>query len=688
MPPFLGALLCAAGLFVSPGKIFSQVPQGVFSITDNGIQPLSSVLANADVDGITLRQDWSALEPTEGNFDWTYLDSAVAASAGAGKQVLLRISTQAAKPAWVTTAVRNAGGSFFTFTNNGVETKIPVFWDPTFLAKKTAMIAALGAHFRNNPAVKIVSASFANATTEDWYVPDTRPLVTQWLALGYTSQKMLDAGRTIIDATMAAFPNQYVTLAVGGNLHWGLGYDLDPTADYVARNAVLNARASWPGKLIVQKNDLSTFIPVFPGTGTFYQMISDFRPDVAGQMFYWCFGDSTYRVNNGVPIDPAVALTESVDNGVSYGEKYIEIFQTDVANLPTVISYAHHALNGTTPTPTPSPTPTPTPVQTKPWPAGIIGLCAPDTIENPIGDLSGMPAWTNPRVDGIRLRCCWNVVQPQSGAYNWSTIDQALSLANQHGKKIGVSISAGTLTPQWVYDSGATKYILANRSAGAMPLPWEAAFQNKWLAFINEFGARYDGNPALAYVCPTGFMQNCVMYFAPDPRDESRLTALATQAGYASLSDAYVPAAESIIASFAAAFPTTAIVLNPVVPFTTGGQGAVDSIRNWGFDTYPGQFGVMYPLQATIPPHTPPPPALPYPKGNQMLCVASDAARLYEDPDPIPLPLPPIPLQDALENAVSLDGQYVEIYGSDLTPPLNQTVLAIEGAKLKANLPP
>jgi hypothetical protein len=323
----------------------------------------------------------------------------------------------------------------------------------------------------------------------------------------------------------------------------------------------------------------------------------------------------------------------------------------------------------------------------KPYPAGIIGLCAPDTIERPIGDLSRMPAWTNPRVDGIRLRCCWNVVQPQSGAYNWSTIDQALSLANQYGKKVGVSISAGILTPQWVYDSGATKYLLTDGSGDAMPLPWDTAFQNKWLAFINAFGARYDGNPALAYVCPTGFMQNCVMYFARTPEDETNLTTLARQAGYASLSDAYVPAAETIIAAFAAAFPTTAIVLNPVVPFTVGGQGAVESIRNFGFDTYPGQFGVMYPIRATLPPHNPPPPPLPYPKGNQMLCVASDAARLYVDPDPVPLPLPPIPLRDALENAVSLDGQYVEVYGSDLTPEINQTVLAIEGARLKANLP-
>src|SRR5215831_12030683 len=163
----------------TPTPTGAAVPQGVFSLTDPGIQPWATTLADPDVDGITIQQNWSDLEPTEGAFNWTFLDSAVAASGAAGKGVLLRIGTQFGKPAWVTTAIQNAGGSFFTYTNNGVSVSIPVFWDPTFLAKKTDMIAALGAHFTNNPTVKIISTSFANASYEDWYVPDTRTYVSE-----------------------------------------------------------------------------------------------------------------------------------------------------------------------------------------------------------------------------------------------------------------------------------------------------------------------------------------------------------------------------------------------------------------------------------------------------------------------------------------------------------------------------
>jgi Beta-galactosidase len=340
----LTALLCAA-LLAIPAKAAADVPRGVFSLGTSGKAASDTVLANPDVTAISVRYGWVDLEPTEGVYNWTFLDSEVARATAAGKQVLLRIGTQSGKPPWVTTAVTKAGGKFFTFDGNGVTTTIPVFWDPTYLAKKKAMIAALGKHFTKNSTVAIVTASFANATSEDWNVPHTTADIQNWFAVGYTSANLLDAGKQIIDATMAAFPNQYVTLAIGGNGHVGGTGSLDPTADYVARNAIATARASWPGRLIAQMNSLSTFNPAAPGPdGSIWKLLWDSQPDVGGQMVYNCVNDPTYRVNGGIPIAPALALTKSVNKGVSYGMNYIEIYQIDVINLPAVITYAQTVL--------------------------------------------------------------------------------------------------------------------------------------------------------------------------------------------------------------------------------------------------------------------------------------------------------------------------------------------------------
>ncbi len=343
------ALLCG-GALVYGHSASAQIPRGVFSLSGAGSPCRADVLANPNVDGVSIRQDWKDLEPSEGVYNWSFLDSEVVRVAAAGKQVLLRINTQASKPAWVATAVSQAGGSFFTFDSNGVQTTIPVFWDPTFLAKKKAMIAALGAHFSSNTSIKIVSISFANASSEDWSVPHTPSEIADWQALGYTSEKLLNAGQQLIDATMTAFPNQFLTLAVAGN------GNLDPDVNYVARNAVLSARAKWPGRLIVQKNSLAAYTPPAPGTDTVYQVVWDFRPEVGGQMLYNSFLDPAYRNNKGVAGDPATILHKSINNGAGYGMNFIEIYQVDVLNLPAEIAYAHNVLLGLAP---PSDTPPP-----------------------------------------------------------------------------------------------------------------------------------------------------------------------------------------------------------------------------------------------------------------------------------------------------------------------------------------
>ncbi len=330
----------------------STIPQGVFCLLPAGARCGDNVLNNTDVMGLAIRQTWADLEPVEGQYNWSFLDSEVARASAAGKVVLLRILTQIGKPAWVMTAVTAPGGSFFHFDEDGVTTTIPVFWDPTFLAKKTAMIAALGAHFGQNSAVKVVAVNFANANSEDWSVPHTPDDIAQWTSVGYTSQKMLEAGKAIIDAAMKAFPTQFITLAVAGD------GNLDADVSYVARNAIAAARASWPGRLIVQKNCLAAKNPPAPGTGTVFDVLWESQPQVAGQMLAAAAGDTTYRDNDGVPDDASNILHRTIDIGVGYGMKYIEIYQKDVTTLPAEITYARTALLGASSVaPPPGPTP-------------------------------------------------------------------------------------------------------------------------------------------------------------------------------------------------------------------------------------------------------------------------------------------------------------------------------------------
>src|SRR5437667_71639 len=134
----------------TPTPILTPVlPTGVFSLTGYGRQIKG--LSNPDVDGISIRDKWWHLEPSEGVYDWSTLDAYVAQITPTGKKILIRIGTMGGRyslggntPDWVMDAV---GANTISYYDSGHTLKtIPLFWNQTFLDKKKAMIAAWGAN--------------------------------------------------------------------------------------------------------------------------------------------------------------------------------------------------------------------------------------------------------------------------------------------------------------------------------------------------------------------------------------------------------------------------------------------------------------------------------------------------------------------------------------------------------------
>jgi hypothetical protein len=205
---YASILLCVSFLsFLLPQNVSagesSGIPRGVFSLAQVGQPADSGVLANPVVDGISVRQAWRKLESSPGAYDWSFLDSEVARAGKAGKVVLLRVLSEGpATPEWALSDVQT-----FRFGDKNPfhpETtgRIAVYWDQTYLARKKAMIQGLGAHFSANPAVRIVAAISASNHSGDWGVPHTRVDISNWHATGYSSEKMIDVCKQIIDVTM------------------------------------------------------------------------------------------------------------------------------------------------------------------------------------------------------------------------------------------------------------------------------------------------------------------------------------------------------------------------------------------------------------------------------------------------------------------------------------------------------
>jgi hypothetical protein len=343
--PCITLVMTMCALFLALPNIYAaDWPSGVFSLTPPSKPINSAVLTNPSVAGIVIRGKWQDVEQSEGVYNWSYFDSEIARAQSAGKKILLRITKGGTNtPQWVF----NAGVQTFSFvdtdpysiTYNQTIT-MPVYWDLIFHQKVLNLITAMGRHFATNPNIVLVSATCANGTSDDWQVPSKKVDVQNWKALGYTSNKLINVCNDIVDTTMAAFPNQFVFLAVGQSSN-----NLDPNPNYVANAVVSEAQAMYFGRFIVQKNSLSADTPdpaVLPALGA-WQILYNNQPGVAGQMLWSVTNDSTCYMNGKVkPCDPATVLQEAVTIGAHYGMQYQEIYQQDILNpaLAGVISYA------------------------------------------------------------------------------------------------------------------------------------------------------------------------------------------------------------------------------------------------------------------------------------------------------------------------------------------------------------
>jgi hypothetical protein len=108
---------------------------------------------------------------------------------------------------------------------------------------------------------------------------------------------------------------------------------------------------------------------------------------------------------------------------------------------------------------------------------------------------------TNPNVDGMSFWTHWNIIEPEQGAFNWSSLDAHVRAATGAGKHFVLTVGAGMNTPQWVYDLGASAVRL---SRGTVPIPWDPTYLEYFKRMVAQLGAHYASNPALDGIHITG----------------------------------------------------------------------------------------------------------------------------------------------------------------------------------------
>jgi hypothetical protein len=115
-----------------------------------------------------------------------------------------------------------------------------------------------------------------------------------------------------------------------------------------------------------------------------------------------------------------------------------------------------------------------------------------------------------PGLSVIYLRLPWAFLEPEEGRYDWSLLDTPTQRWGDHDKQIALRISCCEswmryATPQWVEQAGAKGYNFTPGQEKADGPYWEPDYNDpvflaKLEAFLKALAARYDGNPAVAFV--------------------------------------------------------------------------------------------------------------------------------------------------------------------------------------------
>lgn len=299
-------------------------------------QPVkSSTLTNPAVESIVLRTHWKTVEPTEGAYKFTYYSGQIPKVLPA-KPFSLGVAAGTNAPPWL----YSAGVKPFSFVDqDGAITTTPLYFDPVYLTKYSAVITAMGATFKATPPGSVYIGC-GNSKAGDWFLSGQTTDVNNLLAQGYTSQKMIDACLTLLDVTAKAFPSSQIRLPIGTTPQ---ALDKTHTTTYVVDTILKTAEQRWPGKLIALSASASATTLTADKITSGKWLTMKTTPTQRGfQALWFAAGDTTCRMNGGKKPCVAATMLNTMINtmktyGINYGEIYGADFDSTDAAVKTVL---------------------------------------------------------------------------------------------------------------------------------------------------------------------------------------------------------------------------------------------------------------------------------------------------------------------------------------------------------------
>ena len=108
-----------------------------------------------------------------------------------------------------------------------------------------------------------------------------------------------------------------------------------------------------------------------------------------------------------------------------------------------------------------------------------------------------------PYVQGVSLYLPWRMFESAQGEFNWAFFDSMIASATRYRKVVALGLQTAAVSPDWVKartQNISLDYILSAVGRRNQPIPWDPYYIQTLTQAIRAIGARYDGNPTIAFV--------------------------------------------------------------------------------------------------------------------------------------------------------------------------------------------
>lgn len=191
--------------------------QGVYG--DKFLTQIDQVLSFCYVTGLSFYFPWDQLEPSEGTFDWSYIDGALKVAEKHKKKINFGLNVATFSPQWV----KERSVTFqYTHPNAHVgKQTAPVPWDAFYVSRLKRLIGELGKRYNNNPNILFVvidGPATLWGTETNWALIPGSISADDQQKLGFSLTRYRKSWDDMIDVFFDAFPNTDLALALNDGL--------------------------------------------------------------------------------------------------------------------------------------------------------------------------------------------------------------------------------------------------------------------------------------------------------------------------------------------------------------------------------------------------------------------------------------------------------------------------------------